>query len=152
MFQRPARDAVAFRVPDGEPVTYGELHERAAALAARLRAAGIAAGDRRALGAGRPRVPLPALGVLAARATAAPLNSALTEDGFAFYLEDLAPRVLLLPNEGLAPARAEAAATAVAVLELDGATHAGSDALEERQPHDVAHLLHTSGTTSRLKP
>ena len=37
------------------------------------------------------------LGMLAAGATAAPLNPTYTEDEFRFYLEDLAPRALLLP-------------------------------------------------------
>ena len=99
--------------------------------------------------------------MLAAGATAAPLNPAYTEDEFRFYLEDLAPRILLLPPGGLAAARAAADALGVEVAELaaDGATlrladreiDHGTAGVEGPGPDDVALLLHTSGTTSRPK-
>jgi len=57
-------------------------------------------------------------GMLAAGATAAPLNPGYTEDEFRFYLEDLAPRALLLPAGGLPAPRAAAAGLGIEVGEV----------------------------------
>jgi oxalate---CoA ligase len=142
--------------------TAAEFAEPAATLAGLLRSAGVAPGDRVALAEpDGPQFLRLLLGVLAAGASAAPLNPAYTEDEFRFYLEDLAPRVLLLPAGGLPAARAAAAGLGVDIGELgvDGgslriagrAITAASAEVGEPGPEDVALLLHTSGTTSRPK-
>jgi acyl-CoA synthetase (AMP-forming)/AMP-acid ligase II len=157
---RPGDVAVA--VPGAETLTFTGLAEAAEDVAGKLRAAGLSRGDRVALAEpDGDRFLLALLGVLAAGATAAPLNPAYTEDEFRFYLEDLAPRILLLPPGGLAAARAAAGALGVEVAELaaDGATlrladreiEDGAPGVESPGPDDVALLLHTSGTTSRPK-
>ena len=92
-------------------------------------------------------------------AGAAPLNPAYAQSEFAFYLEDLRPRLLVLPRGDLAPARA-AAGDDVPVADL--VIRPGQAPLLEgtarepastaaAAPDDVALLLHTSGTTSRPK-
>ena len=49
------------------------------------------------------------LGITRARAVAAPLNSAYTEDEFRFYMEDAQSVLLLLPGEGGSAKAAKAA-------------------------------------------
>jgi acyl-CoA synthetase (AMP-forming)/AMP-acid ligase II len=154
--------APAIVVSDGGSLTFAEVEESAVALAALLRAGGVEAGDRVALAEpDGPQFLSLLLGVFAAGATAAPLNPAYTEDEFRFYLEDLAPRALLLPAGSLPAARAAAAGLGVDVgevtanrksVQLGGRTIA-TPATEVGQPgpDEVALLLHTSGTTSRPK-
>ena len=98
-------------------------------------------------------------------AAAAPLNPAYTTSEFKFYLEDIQPRLLLLPAGELAGARAAVAELDADIrvvdlslrgtepVEVHGAGRKGrrSTAAETADPDDIALLLHTSGTTSRPK-
>ena len=93
-------------------------------------------------------------------AAAAPLNPAYSESEFAFYLEDLQPRALLLLDGELEAARGARGDSIRQIevtlvpgeapkLDFDGAP-----APAERssgRPDDTALMLHTSGTTSRPK-
>ena len=68
------------------------------------------------------------LGITAARAVAAPLNSSYTQDEFRFFMEDAASKLLVLPTQGNAAAQRAAAALRVpiatcAVSWSKGATH-----------------------------
>ncbi|MDX6599968.1 MAG: hypothetical protein QOE87_3855 [Gaiellales bacterium] len=151
----------ALVVPDDDArLGYEELVATVAAVADRLRALGIARGDRVAfaLPAGPELVEL-LFAIASLGAAAAPLNPAYAEPEFAFYLADLKPRLLVLPRGELAAAR-QAAGTAVAIAdlvaspgrapELEGNARAGA-ATAAPEAGDVALLLHTSGTTSRPK-
>jgi len=150
LFDAGEPGAPAIKVPGGGEVTYAGVRASANAVGAALGAAGIAPGDRVALSEpDGPDFLRLLFGVLAAGATAAPLNSAYTEDEFAFYLDDLRPRALLLPAEGLPAARAAAASTGVEVLTVEPASAPGAGTAPG--PDDIALLLHTSGTTSRPK-
>jgi acyl-CoA synthetase (AMP-forming)/AMP-acid ligase II len=155
----------AFVVPDdGQVISYGEVANRIETLAGRLAAAGVKRGDRVALTLpnGPDFVQL-LLAVTLLGAAAAPLNPAYTEPEFTFYLEDVAPRLLLLPASRPAAAAAAAAATGTPVLAvadvaggppdllLDGAPVKDRPGFERAAPDDVAIVLHTSGTTSRPK-
>jgi oxalate---CoA ligase len=147
---------------DGERVTHTELRERAAAIAGRLRAAGVERGGRVAIVLPNgPEIIEVLLGVAAAGAAAAPLNPAYTEPEYRFYLDDLAPQLLMV-GAGAAPV-ARAAAGAIPIVEVTPRTGAeplltqdGGELPADRDgaegsPEDVALLLHTSGTTSRPK-
>ena len=106
------------------------------------------------------------LAVIRARATAAPLNAAYTEEEFEFYLSDSESKLLLTSQEGNKPAQAAASklnihqATALltraddAELQLSlvqSESAANSVAELVNDPYDVSLFLHTSGTTSRPK-
>ncbi len=151
--------APALVLPDeGIAVSYGELRDRIESLAGALAGLGVERGDRvcLAFGNGVELLEL-VLASAALGAASAPLNPAYTGEEFAFYLNDLDPRLLLLPEGGLEAARA-AAAESVRVVDVRAG--AGGAALQERaasarftpgSPDDVALLLHTSGTTGRPK-
>ena len=147
---------------DGRRVTHAQLRDRVADIAARLRAAGVERGGSVAIVLPNgPEIVEVLLGVTAAGAAAAPLNPAYTEPEYRFYLDDLAPQVLVV-GAGAAPA-ARAAADGVTVIEVtaragtgplltvDGAELPADGRGPDGMPDDVALLLHTSGTTSRPK-
>jgi oxalate---CoA ligase len=160
---RPNGQRPALVCPDnGERVTHTQLRDRAAALAARLRTAGVEPGGSVAIVLPNgPEIVEVLLGVAAAGAAAAPLNPAYTEPEYRFYLEDLAPQLLVV-GAGDAPI-ARAAADGIPVVEVEA--RAGAEPLLTRDgaelgadrdgadggAEDVALLLHTSGTTSRPK-
>jgi acyl-CoA synthetase (AMP-forming)/AMP-acid ligase II len=143
---------------DGLTVGRGELAERVDSLARDLGGIGVARGDRVALALPNgPELVELLLAIAAVGGAAAPLNPAYTSDEFAFYLGDLAPRLLLLP-EGEAVAARAAVADGIEVRDVvlgAGPTTVRSadspTAYEPGDPADVAILLHTSGTTSRPK-
>lgn len=146
---------------DGETLTYDGLRERVEALAGRLAGLGVGRGDRVALVVPNgPEIVQLALAIAAVGAAAAPLNPAYTRDEFAYYLEDLAPRVVLVTEDG--PAAVREAAGAVEIVEVVAAPgravalrsargEAGEASFEAGGPEEIAILLHTSGTTSRPK-
>ncbi|MEX0758071.1 MAG: acyl--CoA ligase, partial [Tistlia sp.] len=128
-----------------------------------LAARGIAAGDRVAIVLPNgPEMAAAFLGV-ASHASAAPLNPAYRAEEFAFYLDDLDARAIVLAEGVDSPVRALAAARGLPLLELavpQGAAAgvfelAGKGSAAERgRPagaEDEALVLHTSGTTSRPK-
>jgi acyl-CoA synthetase (AMP-forming)/AMP-acid ligase II len=130
----------------GATTTFEELAGEIEAVAGRLAALGVERGDRVALVLpDGPQFVRHLLAVNLIGATAAPLNPAYTRDEFAFYLDDLQPKLILLPP-GEQPAAREAA-TAPVVDELPDRTAP----FERAEPEDIALLLHTSGTTSRPK-
>jgi acyl-CoA synthetase (AMP-forming)/AMP-acid ligase II len=102
------------------------------------------------------------LAITALGAAAAPLNPAYTSDEYAFYLEDLQPRLVLVPGGDMQAAR-QAVGPATRVVDVVSAERepvallVGGKAIERERPFDaggaddIALLLHTSGTTSRPK-
>ena len=95
---------VALRIPETDaPATYAELAEGVNSLAGSLHALGVRRGDHVALALPNgPAIIELLLAIMSIGAAAAPLNPAYTEDEYAFYLEDLAPRLLLLPVDEIA--------------------------------------------------
>ena len=141
----------------------GGLREQVARTGEALGKAGIGAGERVAIVlANGPEMAAAFLGV-AAHATAAPLNPAYRTDEFAFYLEDLRARALIL-EAGADGAAVEAAKrVGVPIIGLTPAHGAGAGCFTLDAPagmdaandgdgaDDAALVLHTSGTTSRPK-
>ena len=149
---------------DGVAITYPELAAAVADLAGRLRAAGVQPGDRVAVVLPNgPEIVALLFALASLGATMAPLNPAYTEPEYRFFLDDLAPQLVLV-GAGAAPA-ARAAAGAIAIAEVPPWEAGTPPRLVSRRrrayrglapdiqgrPDDVALLLHTSGTTSRPK-
>ena len=162
-----APEAVAVASTDLAALTFRALRRQVQRTAASLHAVGIGGGDRVAIV--MPNGPLLAsafLGVAAA-ATACPLNPALRDEEFAFYLEDLRARALLVEQGSASVAIGVAQRLGLAVLDaVPGGDGAGTFALQPRAgaggsaparaadapaAADVALILHTSGTTARPK-
>ena len=155
-------DDVALAAPGRAPLTYGRLGAHVDAVAGALGRRGVGPGEVVAIVLANGPEAASAFLAVAAGAAAAPLNPAYTEDEFAFYLADLAPKALLVEAGAASPARAVARDRQIPVLEVRPdeadpaglftlAAPAGGPAGRAAGPGDAALVLHTSGTTSRPK-
>jgi acyl-CoA synthetase (AMP-forming)/AMP-acid ligase II len=138
-------DAVALIEPAAETrLTYGELRAEIDRLGRTLVTRGVSPGDVVAFSmANGPEIVTTFLAVVAAGAAAAPLNPGYTASEFAFYLDDLQPRIVIGRGDD-----APELPGAVDLAELAGETAAD---LPAPDADAVALLLHTSGTTARPK-
>lgn len=147
---------------DGRVLTHAHVAAVVEDLGQQLRALGVGRGDRVAVVMPNgPELVETLLAVMALGAAAAPLNPAYREAEFRFYLDDLRPRVLLVPTGRLDAARRAAGDIHVADIVIeggkdpriarDGADVPGARTFEPGSSEDTALLLHTSGTTSRPK-
>ncbi len=157
--QRPAVLA-----PDRQPLTFADLRSLAQDTVDRLNALGVGRGDRVAIVLANGPEMATAFLAVACGATTAPLNPAYREEEFAFYLEDLGAKALLVAADEDGPAVRAAERLGVDILRLavdDGAPAGrfridGPAATPPQRPgpadaDDTALILHTSGTTSRPK-
>ena len=157
-----------------EQVTYAELRQTAATLAAWLRDSGQPPGARIAfLAANSPRWVTAYLGALAAGCTAVPLDTAFHSDQVARLLRDSGSTLLFTDSQHLSTARQAAHELGIELALLEGAA-AGSgvgaqaaDALPHldeilaagprefppppAEPGSTAAILYTSGTTADPK-
>ena len=150
-------DRSALRIHD-RTVTYEDLDDRSARLAALLAMCGVRPGDR--VGLMMPNVPDFAIvyyGVLRIGAVVVPMNVLLKEREVAFYLTD-AGACLLIASEGLEEALAGATTAGVATITVEPARfHDELDTIPplpvmaERAGEDTAVILYTSGTTGTPK-
>ncbi|XP_062186302.1 oxalate--CoA ligase-like [Phragmites australis] len=167
----PSRRAVA--VPGKIQLTHAALDALVDAAAAQLAAdAGVLPGRVVALSFPNTiELVIMFLAVIRARAVAAPLNPAYTQEEFEFYLSDSEARLLITNAEGNAAAQAAAAKlglvhAAASLQDAAGPLHLAGlptdshkengngsrdSALFNNDPSDLALFLHTSGTTSRPK-
>jgi acyl-CoA synthetase (AMP-forming)/AMP-acid ligase II len=147
---------------DGRVLTHADVAAVVQRLAQQLRALGVGRGDRVALAMSNgPEFVETLVAIMALGAAAAPLNPAYTEAEFRFYLDDLRPRLLLVPMGRLNTARRAAGHIHVADIVTDGRKDPriardgtevhGARTFEPGSSEDTALLLHTSGTTSRPK-
>jgi long-chain acyl-CoA synthetase len=156
----------AARVPQSPAVrlgadelTYAELDEGSARLAALLERRGVRPGDR--VGVMLPNVlefPVAYYGVLRAGAIVVPMNVLLKRREIAFYLEDSGSKLLLAWHGFAAEARDGAADAGAETVEVEPAAFA--ELLAECEPRrdlaateaeDTAVILYTSGTTGKPK-
>ncbi|KAG8043965.1 hypothetical protein GUJ93_ZPchr0458g22309 [Zizania palustris] len=161
----PARRALA--VTGKVDLSHAALDALVDAAAARLAAdAGVLPGHVVALSfPNTVELAIMFLAVIRARAVAAPLNPAYTQEEFEFYLSDSEARLVITNAEGNVAAQAAAAKlglahTTASLKDAAGQVHLSglpnSSAVQGRpgfanEPSDVALFLHTSGTTSRPK-
>ena len=166
LLARGTREDVAIAAPEREPLSYGALREQVARTGEALSRAGIGAGDRVAIVLPNGPEMAAAFLSLAAHATAAPLNPAYRADEFAFYLDDLGAKALILEAGADGPAVEAAARAGVPIIGLRPEPGAGAGTFSLDVPagaggtlgdgarearDDAALVLHTSGTTSRPK-
>ncbi|SNS93625.1 acyl--CoA ligase [Antarctobacter heliothermus] len=160
----PHRDAAqAIGAPSKDWLSYGGLRALAGDVRARLRSAGVGPQDRVAIVLPNGATMATAFVTVAAAATTAPLNPSYREEEYAFYLEDLKAKAIILEAGYDGPALAAANRFGLTVLrvvaddmtaglfrlEREGLVTAAEDGTPG--PEDVALILHTSGTTSRPK-
>ncbi|GLW56065.1 hypothetical protein Kpho01_40760 [Kitasatospora phosalacinea] len=128
-------------------LTYRELAERSAALAARIRAHGVRPGELVAVRAERsPEWVVANLAVLRAGAAYLPVSPAEPERRVEYLLDDGGVRLLLGDREGELPG---GRGTQMAIL---GGPAAGSgEDGEPVGPEDLAYVMYTSGSTGRPK-
>jgi long-chain acyl-CoA synthetase len=150
--------AVAVRLGEHE-LTYGDLDDRSARLAAVLRGKGLRAGDR--VGVMLPNVlefPISYYGVLRAGGVVVPMNVLLKRREIAFYLEDSGAKLLLAWHGFGEEARAGAEDAGAEPIEIEPSSfaellgeHEPDTELAETGKGDTAVILYTSGTTGKPK-
>ncbi|HEY2296693.1 MAG TPA: long-chain fatty acid--CoA ligase [Jatrophihabitans sp.] len=149
-------DSVALRL-DQAVVTYRELDESSARVAAMLAAEGVEPGDRVALML--PNVPEFAVvyyGILRAGAVAVPMNPLLKAREIRYYLADSAAKLIfvwpVVADEAMAGAdSAKVVPAEPANFAAMIANFAAGDEVADRATSDTAVLLYTSGTTGQPK-
>jgi long-chain acyl-CoA synthetase len=151
-------EAPAIRLGDVQ-LTYGQLDELSARLAAMLRSKGLEREDR--VGVMLPNVPefpVAYYGVLREGGVVVPMNVLLKRREIAFYLEDSGTRLLLAWHAFAEEAAAGAADAGAELIEVEPASFA--EALQSHEPElgladtgedDTAVILYTSGTTGKPK-
>ena len=149
---------VAVRLGDLE-LTYAELDNRGARLAALLRERGLGQGDR--VGVMLPNVlefPISYYGVLRAGGIVVPMNVLLKRREIAFYLEDSGAKLLLAWHGFGEEARAGAADAGAELIEVEPDSFAALLRDSDPDPEvaatdaeDTAVILYTSGTTGKPK-
>jgi long-chain acyl-CoA synthetase len=152
-------DRTAIKLDDVE-VTYAQLEEGSARVAALLRQKGVGPGDR--VGIMLPNVPYFAVvyyGVLRAGGVVVPMNVLLKGREVTFYLQDPEAKVVFAWHQFADAARTgaqEAGADLVVVKpggfeELLAGVEPGDRSVVDRADDDTAVILYTSGTTGTPK-
>ena len=150
----------ALTAPNRPDMTFDALRSQCASLRRQLAARDIGPGNRVAIVLPNgPEMASAFLGV-ASGLSAAPLNPSYKEQEYAFYLEDLKPKLLIMAAGSDNPARAAAVGLGIPVADaiFTDDMPAGAFRLWDNEadsidptPTDEALVLHTSGTTSRPK-
>jgi len=156
--------ANAIGAPNRPWLSYGGLRDLSNQVAQSLSIFGIGRGDRVAIVLPNGPEMATAFFTVAQVATTAPLNPVYREDEYAFYLEDLRAKALIVETDYNGPALHVAEKFGIKIIRLSyvetdpaGQFTLTADAapikadMSDPEPNDLALILHTSGTTSRPK-
>ncbi|HEV2363533.1 MAG TPA: acyl--CoA ligase [Caulobacteraceae bacterium] len=161
-----ADEAPAIAAPGAPALDYRGLRDQVDGTIDFLNGVGIGRADRVATVLANGPEAATCFLAIASSATAAPLNPQYRKDEFAFYLEDLRARALVVGPDAPAAAVEAAAGLGVPIVTLTPTLQAGAgrftldaSGLLKRAAAsggpalggDIALVLHTSGTTSRPK-
>jgi acyl-CoA synthetase (AMP-forming)/AMP-acid ligase II len=165
LLARGAATSPAIGAPGRDYLNFGALRALCSGTVSALNGMGIGRGDRVAIVAPNGPEMASAFVAIGCGAATAPLNPAYKGEEFAFYLQDVRAKALVIPAGFDSPARAAAEAHGIPVVELiaDAAGPAGAFRLDGgaltgnaaspgmAAADEQALVLHTSGTTSRPK-
>ena len=112
-----ANNAVAITAPDRPAMTYAALRRHVDSVGRQLAGNGLRPSDRVAIVLPNGPEMASAFRAVAAYMSAAPLNPAYKENEYAFYLEDLAPKLVIVEAGSDNPVRAAASALSIPVVE-----------------------------------
>lgn len=152
--------AVFLEPPEGAPVLYGDIDSLTGRLANALTACGVAPGDRVLVQTEKsPRALLLYLAALRTGAVYLPLNTGYTRAEAAYFVEDAEPTLIVCDRAARDDFEAIAGGARIEILNADGGgsfaalAEAQPSTFETiaREPHDLAAILYTSGTTGRSK-
>ncbi len=147
----PARDAHPAVIEEGRATSYGELRQRAAALAGALREGGVQPGDR--VGILLPRGPeamAAIFAVAAAGAVAVSISDRLRSRQVEYILQHSGARTLISSRAMLARLPRPLETAAALLLVDDPLTSEPMDPVACR-PGDPAQIIYTSGSTGMPK-
>jgi len=155
-------EALALGAPGRDWLSYGGLRDLATRTETALRGFGIGATDRVAIVLANGPDMASSFYCIGQAATTAPLNPNYREDEFAFYLDDLKAKALVVEAGYEGPALAAGQSLGLTILRVHAAAAAGDFTLTADTDttgvtsapptaDDIALILHTSGTTSRPK-
>lgn len=131
-------------------LSYGQLEERTAELAGRLRALGVETGDRVAVWAPKHLETVASLlGIMRAGAVAVPINPVLKAAQVKHILADSGARLLIADAARLKTLQTDV--ESVRLGELAACPDAAPLRSSNRRGRDLALLLYTSGSTGRPK-
>ena len=156
-------DTKAIGASNREWLTYGGLRELTKSVHTTLRENGIAKKDRIAIVLSNGPAMASAFVTIAQSAITAPLNPSYREDEFAFYMDDLKAKAIVVNKDYDGAAVSAAERLKIKIIRLvESEKIAGlfsldvkkdGDIVEEEavNENDIALILHTSGTTSKPK-
>lgn len=146
-----------FRLPDGGIWTFADLLDATARLAGMLLDLGIKPGERVLAQVEKtPEAVALYIATLKVGAVYVPLNTAYTDAEVAYFLDDAAPRALVV-HSTVPPLPADANLAVLrlgAEVGMPAGVRAGATACQgivARKADDLAALVYTSGTTGRAK-
>ena len=128
LLSRGEADRPALGAPGRASLSHGALRDLVGRTVGALRAHGVRRNDRVAIVLPNGPEMAAAFVAVASGATAAPLNPAYTADEFAFYLNDLKAKALLVEAAGSSPAVAVAEKLGIPVLTLSPEKDGGAGA------------------------